>query len=871
MPDALDAFLDARPQTGDAIDAFLGAAPTPAREPYIGTMDIEGGTAPIPTLGQRVRGSGVSTAGAPGDIRELEGFALNDEQVRLATQKALERRLGAPVEMRQGSVSGRLEYRPKGADQFTTVDPPGIDFGDFRSMLGQALPLGGAVAGGIGGGAAGALGGPAVGTAGALTGETVGTFVGELARLTEGQRRGAVPADMDVYDLMLEAAKTAGLSLAGAVGARAAFSLARNVLRGRMPVDLDEAEFLRRLSDDEARSTVGTQPTTGQMMRGTEAGDELLSAERAIAGETGPMGQQFRQRERANVEAGRRYFDQVSPSAEVSEEQVGRQIRGQAHQALSSQAAQQETAVGRANDKALGAVLDVTRGTPGTEAGPTVRGGLSRAVDQFESEAERRFDAIREKVQGLTVKPANLTTEAEGYRNLLNTDLFKSLTPEDRALVKDALDLKAMSPSSLVDASGKPLPPREVTQDISYEQISRALSALRRLERRVVKGETSTADAAMISRFKGALLRDRAAMLKGSPDLAKEVADAEVWYRGQKDLLDRSFIGRVLAKTDGVYRIADEDVFETFFKRDNISAAKSLETILKQPGYEGELQAMRDAIKNEWRRRVLGPDGLPVPKNHARFMRDYGDTMRRFLPKAEAARMNNAAVFRVDLEREQQALEKLRTELADTFEGRVADIRDPVAVIDATWRAKRPEPSRKLHALIQSDKGLSDAYRAAIVGRMRADISTPTDAGDMIDPAKLKAYLADFGPQLRTWFGGEYVRNLGLLQKAMEEVTAKPLTATRMQTPGASKAMYDLARAYVGLFTRPGRFLTAYRRMSEGQGEQKLGEFLLNPETARNYLPLNNLSGGSKRALEILGAMGAYELAVDPDVESGAN
>lgn len=854
------------------------SAPMPVQDPRMLTpSQVEPGfmgNAP-PTLGQQVKESGVSLEGAPSAVRRLGGYAWDDESYNKGIASALSKHFNGDVETRIGSLSKRLEFRKPGDQQWVVVNPPDrVTLGDFAALEGQLLPMGGAALGGVGGAVAGSTGGPGVATTATIAGEMTGAFVGEAARLRRGRELGMVPDSVGDVQILIEAAKTAGLTGLGSAGLRIAWNIGKSVLFGRDMMQVSEREFAARWQEAlNDMGKTGMKPTSGQVMAGTSLGDEMLSAEAALSRKIGTTGEAFRTRSRENMDAAEKFFDDLSPGTPPAQ---GPNIIGAGRQSVGTDIAPFKDAVIQANKRAVDAFMDTTSPRlAGGAIGEKLRTeAFRKAADVFEDEADKKYAEIGKQALGLVAPGRPLVEVLKNYKALLKSDLFASLAKEDQTLVEEALKkLVTIRQSKLLDASGKPLPAIEQIADVTWEQLSRGLSAIRRLQRNIGRGATPEADERMVGEINGALLATRDAMLAGKPALKQQVTDTEAWYKLQKNLFERSVVGRLLQKKDGMYQIPDEDVFDTLFKKENITAAKYVASILDRPDYAMQKEALRSAVRQRYRQQVMDiKTGTASPEDHAKFMADYGDTIRPFFSPDELAAMQKPALYTQFLKAAQVAHDNAQKALNQSFAGKLAGLDFPEDAIAKTWVERRPGPARELFGIVKNsrDPGLMASYKSAIHENMRRDISVEAGVDTAIDPTKLGKYLADYAPHIEQWFGRKYLEDLALLQRAMQRATQvgpyKDMAVEGLAETPKTDALFSLLRVYFAPFSTRGRGLTAARRIEQMYARQHFGQELLDPARLHAMLELRHTSVGSKRAQELLGGLGMLE-ATDTDIQ----
>lgn len=97
------------------------------------------------------------------------------------------------------------------------------------------------------------------------------------------------------------------------------------------------------------------------------------------------------------------------------------------------------------------------------------------------------------------------------------------------------------------------------------------------------------------------------------------------------------------------------------------------------------------------------------------------------------------------------------------------------------------------------------------------------------NPTAVKKYLADHSEKLKLWYGDDFVKGLNDYNKIIDDIT---VLAGEEGLPASSfqKLITGLVRAYVGIFTRPGRFITAGGQVTENLRKGSFEDMILNPD-----------------------------------------
>ena len=121
--------------------------------------------------------------------------------------------------------------------------------------------------------------------------------------------------------------------------------------------------------------------------------------------------------------------------------------------------------------------------------------------------------------------------------------------------------------------------------------------------------------------------------------------------------------------------------------------------------------------------------------------------------------------------------------------------------------------------------------------------------GGMIDPMKLKTYIKTHGDSLDVLYGPSFREGLEEYQQILKYFMPEGgtgmkaayggqnkelLAAFTGQTADAIQMANGITRAYIGIFTRPGRFLTATLKGVERAQEKRVLELILHPDKFMN-------------------------------------
>jgi hypothetical protein len=806
------------------------------------------------------RGVDVET-GAPSGARARGSFGGDERNVEEGIKIGLAKSYGKPVQLRKSEQG--LEFMNPETDQWTLVNPPGLDWNDFASLAGEAVSIGPEIAGGVAGSFTGSPG------AGSVAGGAVGAFVGELTRLRVGQRMG-VNADMSDDDVITSAAVNAGIAVAGGTVALGLMKAGKVILSG-LP-----APIARSVGDRLEEGIAGTKPlreevkrqtgrdlnlTTGQTLRD----EPIAGAERSIAGSEAGSGIRKTYREQQEtVDALKKRISEpfeVEGSPETLAERAGRGVQEavgvEPRATLATAEAETEAArrqaratFSRASDNAL----------PPQEAGILAREKLATGRESVQRAFRARYTEIDDLAEGKTVPLTGLRTTGQKWAKVLNDDIIPSLAAEDAPIIKEAATAGTKEVSGTV-----------VERPASFSAVQRTLSTLRDEIRAAKKGFTKK-NAVALQDLHDALLKDRDAALAGSPELRQAIASVDADYRAAKQAIDRSLIGEIVKKAEGGgYALRDDQIVNRILQ--NPSGAKAIASVVNDPQYAAFAEArepIRKGLLGKWAEAVTSPEtGEVSPVANANFLRKNRATLEQFFSPAEIDRLKIPGEAARKLKMMETREANVVADINKSF-GMKLDGFDSAEVVDKTWQSSRIGDVRRIKRIAGEKSPQWQSYRAAAMQKLWNETSTWDDVAGAyrVTAADLSKRLEGRETALlRETFGDEFVGNLRILRDTIRAVepAAGPggELAAKIGGRGQASALRHFARVYTGNFTPTGRVLTGVIKIRGKAAERKLVDALSDPERLAELIKLRTMKPNDKRAAAILGGAGALILTED--------
>ena len=469
-------------------------------------------------------------------------------------------------------------------------------------------------------------------------------------------------------------------------------------------------------------------------------------------------------------------------------------------------------------------------------------------------------------------------TVGQKWENTVKEDLLPRLTTEDVPVIKDAAKagIKKVKPSTILGPRGAPvIPGHLVSKPVSFSTIQRTVSTLREELRLMRKGVSPRREIIAMQELHDALLRDRNKALAKRPDILGLVENLEAGYAESKSIIDRTMIGQILKRREGGgFVMRDDQVIRRILS--SPSGAKEISRAISDPKF-GSLAPSRDAIRRgilgEYQVRVIDSEtGLAAIDAHKTFMRQKSQSMRHFFDPKEMADLQRPGAATRFLKEMEKRETRITQELNQTF-GMKLSRYDSGEVIEKTFNPNKLGNVRRLKTLLRNDPDKWKDYQALTLQEMWGKISSYNNQKTAfeVNPALLANWTTGKrAALLREVHGPELVKNLTILQRvltvARREITADGDALVQSMMGDKGTALRDLSRAYVGLFTRPGRAMTAAIRIRGKAAERVIARAIADPAELQRLVNLRNMGAKSARAGIVFGQLGATILAY-PELE----
>ena len=790
--------------------------------------------------------------------------------------------------LRVGDVSGRLEFKdPRFDGKYNVVDPFGPQdiLGDIADISADTLvPIALEVTAGLGTAMI-----PGVGQVplAPILAASVAAFGASFGRLMIAKGAGFLPPDLPEGAILNQAFKEAGFSAAFGVGGTLAFKAIQPVLRAigaanpKFAFDIDEDTFLKAYNEfiespaGKKAAEIDVLPSSAQVLEAgaaraqniaetanmqaaatelaereasivkspsretadalivpslqkTTAADEAIRAEAAIepAMPPGVRGTSTRLNE----------ADRAALGSDI--QNIATETASARTAALDSDISQQLVNVEAAIDDALNLPSALRKGR---DLGLAAKDAIGEAFEtaslrigkEYENLFERWSEATGISIDSVVVgKGAIRPTEAVEFAKQLKAGLPSRpfVDPQDAATIEKVLS------SFTEGGSGTAIK----VKPMSLRTLNENIRDLRRLERKAYLASQRGENAASPETISGMVdalekARNRIISRKGAPEgLVEELKvldDSFAKFSNQFRNVQKSAVAKLRTAKD------PEAAWSLLFQKDSRGATAVLDIadVLNTPANRDLFNDVGARIRKEWSDTVITRDArtkeivrIDVAK-HNRFVKEYGAAMDAYLTPAERSLLGDASAFARQVEEIQAnkkvALRKINNQL-DLGGGTALE---PEVVFENTWRNDRFTRFDEVYSTLRQSPELMDTFKAFVY----KDMFDPTagrvktvNGRQVLDPAEMRVYIDANEAKMKTLLGADYVQNLRTVLDATEvALTEVPRRGAKRE----SNVLTGIIRSYVGMFTRPGRFLTAFNNIRGQIKEDALTMALADP------------------------------------------
>ena len=769
-----------------------------------------------PSETEQLESRGINTDGADLGVRAAAGMPTDPSSQSIAAMKAL----GEQTEFKLDRGSRRLLFKKPGDDEYSVMDPPGMDFGDFAEILGDVPAMTGETLGYLlskrfpGGGKIWNAIKRGIGIGG---GAATGEAVREGGNVVSGNYDHKPDQGLNFEKFGLEPLKAGGAAVGGAAvgrGLGTTFKGLMNVLRGRsIPTLLRERGLLIPEATPEAVREINRfltengvpgnfKPDSARLLND----QEFMYALDLYMKQPGAAGNKevvalYEANQKALSTALEVASDTAAPAGGAGALAAGEEIQHVAQTLVGDEIQAIEGGVARATADAESAAA-TAQGQGGRVSSEEALGEELRSVAERENTALRdwadaEYGAIAKEAGPLKFPHLNLSKEADRQGALFDTDLSKRLTGENSALIRDIQEnLQVVRETPTGGAYDTP-------RFSSFEQQQRLISQLKRAEREIDRGVLTGVEKSSLIDLRLAAMRDRADRLaahdaKGDSKLGERLLAADKEYALRKDKASRGTLGRMMDYTNGRPRISNSKVFDTIFGTDKARAESGREfseIITGDMKYLPELGELRRGVFEKFLRDNTSPNGTFNPDRAAKWLSNHEVTLARYMDPDQIDLMKVAQSKSDVLRASTQRAKVLNQALSKTVQGRVSEMA-PSDVFKRLWSS--PERIEEARRLLQVDHPqVWDQFRATAVQRVKNDMLSYDSALETktVSFDKMNKLLdtPEYTDKLETLFGAEYVLNLGKIRDAASILARNPGSVS----PTSDNPLVDVLRQVI--------------------------------------------------------------------------
>ena len=817
-----------------------------------------------PTTADLAKQGGVSVNDpASSKARFAASLGLNQQEKVLAVKDTLSKAFKQDIDVRVGPDTGELEYLNPNTNQYALVDKPGLEFADIADLGGDLLVIvpdlaftvvgtvysGGNIPAGIGAGA-------------------LAAGVGEYIRLKWGQSYGA-NLNLSDEEIFNEAFKAAGIS-AGAgilgVGAAKLIKGANNILKGRIFGNVDEgiktAESAKVKEAQEISDQINLKLEDAGIKSKlkytlAEASDDkdLLSIQRSFEN-VKRLGytKEFNEASLEKATALNDYFKLLKDkfgNATGSTYDTGKDIvkvLDERNTDVIKNLVKKQKASEDLLTKSVFKLPDGNFKTTGVE----FKNIISQLSDTYKKDVKKASDAL-DKVTNL--KSIN-TKEISNAINKLSDQQKKDFinVAETEGLFKKEF-------FEILENPNATLPLENVR--LTLQTLG---AKIRKSEKGLAAGEDMEVGALKFLKkaFTEQVKKD------AGPEYLNELERFNDLVIRNKELLNNDIIAKITSREVGnVFKIGDEAIFETTFKKgiNSEKVARQVHDVISQS--PDAMNAYKNSIFDFYKSKVL-EKGKPNLVKHNAFMKDYEKILKVFFNKTEFNQIKRIGGLKANIEKTNKLFTDTQKALNRSFEGRLLDA-SPQEIFNKIYKPGNIGEIRTLKNILQKNPAIYKKFQRDVLTDLNERVFKRSDKLSLdrvLDADAFNKYLnggggeRGFKTSLKEIFGNEYVKDLELLNKAIQ-ISSRKAPAAQQGVVGS--AFTDLIRARLGQFTLAGRLFTAGRRIFTAASNRVIARALLDPNSLKDLLALRNLKTGSKAAAVILAKLGGNIFITLPD------
>jgi len=321
-------------------------------------------------------------------------------------------------------------------------------------------------------------------------------------------------------------------------------------------------------------------------------------------------------------------------------------------------------------------------------------------------------------------------------------------------------------------------------------------------------------------------------------------------YAMDKKALTRT-LGNLVRLDNGVPKILDEDIFATTFKsfdpavRNGQKARNDdvLNVIKEKPRI---MQAYKKAILTYYRRKVLDDDLKPNIKKHENFMNIYEYPLKQTFGDEFKDIKKIGGLFKT-VQKDEKRAAQLLDDMKKNTQLKVLNL-DNKQIVEDIFDVKDLNTLKQVVSTLEKSPKDLKAFQKIIAERIEKDAYEETQDGlnklEGFNYTNFRNFIDDkkgYGKALKIVFrkNPKYIEDLETLKNAMR-ITSKT-TKGGKEPVLLESALNHIIRSRIGIFTPEGRIFTAVVGMSQKAYQKRMAAMLSNPNAVSNLAKLNNI------------------------------
>jgi len=810
--------------------------------------------------------AGIQTGGGVSwGAQAISSLALTDQDKANVSKKDLSERFGQDVKIGRDKQSGELVYFDPKEKKLFPVNRLGLDGGDFTAMTGPLI---------VG----------AFETAGTIYGaldkrkKGLGTFdnriftarqkkemvygsilagLGEFTRLVLGDAFGT-NEDLSFIEKVNEAGEMAGLAAVTGVGFEGLVNFAKRLREGvgtavipnEVLKQLTESFENLKLGDElagdeavkninkalyEAESQAMVKPLLGQL----EDNTQLLDVVEGLKSPGSPEKVIIMEQQAKNTQALKQYYglmnDEVSDVSPAGMSQVSSDIKGVTDVNLAQRKSEANAPLNEANKISRMADRKLPT-TPPMDAALAAKEALTSEQKVFYDAASESYDLLAKEASRLDVDPSSFNLALE-------------LTTLNQT------ESKIEGVKRLADYLGEDVFNTDTKWTIT--SITDSIRDLQTLKRAADNGHVN-ADRGMFTKASAIFNKFKAEALKDHPELLLRQKQLDIAYSEGKDIFDTGTVQSILTNKEPM---PDSQIFDRVIINGDSTTSKNVATaILRNREFPEAMLKMRQGIHGFYKEKVMN-NGIVDLEKHNQFIKDYVDKkiITPFFKDTELKKLRSVGFIgqTIDIETKRRKASLARINGTNgnqgIFESEIKNL-EGKTLFNKVWGEEKQANVRKLKEALKNNPAVWKSYQAEVLNQIK--LTAMPDG--VFKAGALNTLIEKRGGTISETLGDGYLSNLKMLKDALD-VTSRKGEALSLDR---SNAMMDMARAYVGVFTTPGRFLTATNRMRGTASKKLITDIITDPEKLKKLHALRNTRSSSNTAALIFAQLGASELAI---------